>query len=33
VITRVGNRWVVLGVSVVLLGSLVVAVFLGMGLY
>jgi hypothetical protein len=29
VITRVGNRWVVLGVSVVLLGSMVVAVFLG----
>ena len=28
-ITRVGNRWVVLGVSVVLLGSMVVAVFLG----
>jgi hypothetical protein len=33
VITRVGNRWVVLGVSVVLLGSLVGAVFLGMRLY
>jgi hypothetical protein len=29
VITRVGNRWVVLGVSVLLLGSMVVAVFLG----
>ena len=28
-ITRVGNRWVVLGVTVVLLGSMVVAVFLG----
>jgi hypothetical protein len=33
VITRVGNRWVVLGVSVLLLGSLVVSVFLGMRLY
>jgi len=33
VITRVGNRWVVLGVSVVLLGSLVGSVFLGMRLY
>jgi hypothetical protein len=29
VITRVGNRWVVLTVSVLLLGSLVVAVFVG----
>jgi hypothetical protein len=29
VITRVGNRWVVLGVTVVLLGSMVVAVFVG----
>jgi len=29
VISRVGNRWVVLVVSVVLLGSLVVAVLLG----
>jgi hypothetical protein len=29
VITRVGNRWVVLGVTVLLLGSMVVAVFLG----
>jgi hypothetical protein len=29
VITRVGNRWVVLTVSVLLLGSLVVAVFIG----
>jgi hypothetical protein len=28
-ITRVGNRWVVLGVTAVLLGSMVVAVFLG----
>jgi hypothetical protein len=33
VITRVGNRWVVLGVSVLLLGSLVVSVFLGVRLY
>lgn len=32
-ITRVGNRWFVLGVSIVLLGSLVGAVFLGMRLY
>jgi hypothetical protein len=29
VITRVGNRWVVLGVTGLLLGSMVVAVFLG----
>jgi hypothetical protein len=28
-ITRVGNRWVVLGVTVLLLGSMVVAVFVG----
>jgi len=28
-ITRVGSRWVVIGVTVVLLGSMVVAVFLG----
>jgi hypothetical protein len=33
VITRVGNRWVVVGVSVLLLGSMVVAVFLGMRLF
>jgi hypothetical protein len=32
-ITRVGHRYVVLGVSVLLLGSMVVAVFLGMHLY
>lgn len=32
-ITRVGNRWVVLAVSVLLLGSMVVAVFLGMHWY
>jgi hypothetical protein len=32
-ITRVGHKWVVLGVTVVLLGSMVVAVFLGMHLY
>jgi hypothetical protein len=32
-ITRVGHRWVVVGVTVVLLGSMVVAVFLGMHLY
>jgi hypothetical protein len=30
VITRVGHRWVVVGVSVLLLGSMLVAVFLGM---
>jgi hypothetical protein len=30
VITRVANRWVVVGVSVLLLGSLLVAVFVGM---
>jgi len=30
VITRVGHRWVVVGVSVVLLGSMLVAVFVGM---
>jgi hypothetical protein len=29
VITRVGNRWVVVGVTVVLVGSMVVAVFIG----
>jgi hypothetical protein len=32
-ITRVGHRWVVVGVTVLLLGSMVVAVFLGMHLY
>ncbi len=32
-ITRVGSKWVVVGVTVVLLGSMVVAVFLGMHLY
>jgi hypothetical protein len=32
-ITRVGSKWVVIGVTVVLLGSMVVAVFLGMHLY
>jgi hypothetical protein len=32
-ITRVGNKAVVIGVTVVLLGSMVVAVFLGMHLY
>jgi len=32
-ITRVGHRWVVIGVTSVLLGSMVVAVFLGMHLY
>jgi hypothetical protein len=32
-ITRVGHKWVVVGVTAVLLGSMVVAVFLGMHLY
>jgi len=32
-ITRVGHRAVVIGVTVVLLGSMVVAVFLGMRMY
>jgi hypothetical protein len=30
-ITRVGNRWVVIGVTVVLVGSMFVAVFIGAG--
>jgi hypothetical protein len=29
VITRVGHRWVVLGVTVLLVGSMLVAVFVG----
>jgi len=32
-ITRVGHRAVVIGVTVVLLGSMFVAVFLGMRMY